>query len=359
MTSTDTRPSSQERFVLNETAPNSPASERFLIRPGNSSQRLLAIAEFERETARRENAKNRASRPGSGELLLNAETLLNAGERSMAMHLVRQALALDSRNPEALRKMLRCLGNRDWEKSQKISIHRALVEIEPTFANFAHCGTALLEAGRLDEALDAYFEATLRVEEEGSLLFEVFKNSGNIHVRKGDFESAEEAYHKAFTLQPDSDVLQVNLGTLAVQKNDWSSARERFQRALEINASNDKAWVGLGLCHQQVGDAHLAQANLENALDICPSNRTAVHLMANWSLQAQSVDRAIERLQDYLATQESDVEMSLVLIHLFCQKQNYEFARIELERALCWEPEREELINLRTQIETAIEESRL
>ena len=360
MNSTEARPSSKSRFALreNSTVKTTPESERFLIRPESVTHRSKAIFDFEKEAILEAptapvQALQKTKRPGIAELLINAEKLLNAGEKSAAGHLIRQALALDSQNTEAMKKMLRTLGDQEWEQKQKLTLLKTLAYLQPDFDNYARYGQALLDGGELDLALEAFFDATLRVEDENSLLFEVYKNMGNIYVRKGDFDSAEESYHKAFALTPDSDVLQVNLGTLSVQKQDWSEAQDRFRKALELNSLNDKAWVGMGLCHYQVGEAHLAQATLENALDICPANRTAVHLMASWSLQANSVDRAVERLQDYLATQESDVDMSLVLIHLFCHQQKLDLAKIELERALCWEPMRGDLVQLAEKFQEA------
>ncbi|MFN7729685.1 MAG: tetratricopeptide repeat protein [Bdellovibrio sp.] len=356
------------RFNLRETpeaVQSTKCQEKFLIRPENPTERAKAIFAFDQEHQRQKSAlqartasvarppvaaKDNGGRPDLATLLVNAEVLLRNNEKSAAAHLIRQALFLDSRNPEAIRKMIRCLGNQEWEVSQCKALHEALVDIEPSFQNFCDYGKILVDSGDLDGALEAFFEANMRVSDEGESLFEVFKQMGNIYVRKADFESAEEFYHKAFTLNPDSDVLQVNLGTLSVQQQDWGRAMERFRNALEINPLNDKAWVGLGLCYQQVGDSHLAQATLENALDIAPANRTAVHLMASWSFNHGSVSGAVSRMQDYLATQESDVEMSLVLIHLFCQERKYSMAEIELERALCWAPGREDLVELKTRI---------
>lgn len=346
------------RFVLLENQPEqSPAAEaktQFLIRPEGRHQRAEALFAFdqERQTSARviKPVGPSKDRPTIAALLINAETLLKAGERTAAAHLCRQALFLDSRHPEAIRKMIRTLGTQEWDLAQRKSLHKALVEIEPTFENFCDFGRMLEATGDLDGALEAFFEANLRVGEEGSSLFDVFKHMGNIYVRKGDFESAEEFYHKAYTLNPDSDVLQVNLGTLSVQQSDWGRATERFRKAVELNPLNDKAWVGLGLCYQQVGDAHLAQATLENALDIAPSNRTAVHLLSSWSFDQGRVSSAIIRMQDYLSTQESDIEMSLVLIHMFCHERQYALAEIELERALCWAPGREDLIDLQARV---------
>jgi len=361
MTSTETRPSTRPRFPLNENAsqPASPGSERFLIRPENPSARTQALQEFDAEVPSvKVQRPAHVTRPGVSELLLNAETLLQAGEIRTAIHLIRQALCLDSRHPEALRKMLRCLGDRDWEQSQRLAILKTLSAVEPTFENFARLGMMLIDVGQPDAALDTFFEGILRVEDENELLFDVHKNMGNIFVRRGDFEAAEEAYHKAFALNPDSDVLQVNLGTLAVQREDWGSAMEKFRRSLEINPANDKGWVGVALCHHQVGDSVLALATLENALDLSAGNRTAVHLMAKWALSTGFLDKAILRLQDYLTTQDADVDMSLLLIHLFCQQQKYSEARLEVERALCWAPDRTDLAELKEQLDRELAQVR-
>ncbi len=353
MTSIETRPSTNPRFVVTENLPKPNAVGRSLIRPGNSSNRMQAIEAFDSESTTSKRSRVAGiTRPGIAELLVNAETLLKVGEKRPAAHLVRQALSLDSRHPETLRKMLRCLNENECDRKIRVSIIKTLVSVEPTFENFARAGQVLVDAGELDQALDAFFEASLRVQEESELLFEVHKNMGNIFVRRGDFDAAEEAYHKAFTLKPDSDILQVNLGTLAVQKEDWGSALARFRQCLEINPANDKGWVGVALCHHQVGDSLLALATLENALDLNGMNRTAVHLMANWSMPSGPVERAMVRLQDYLSTKESDVEMSLVLIHLFCHRQQYKWARLEMERALCWAPDRTDLLELNEKLQT-------
>ena len=53
-------------------------------------------------------------------------------------------------------------------------------------------------------------------------------------------------YNKAYTLDPDSDVLLVNFGSLALFAVGNSTRHSRvFREAVTINDQNDKGWVGL------------------------------------------------------------------------------------------------------------------
>jgi Flp pilus assembly protein TadD len=147
--------------------------------------------------------------------------------------------------------------------------------------------------------------------------------------------------------------LQVNLGTLALQQQSQEQAVTRFRTALEINPRNDKAWVGLALVHNEMGDHVLSRANLENALDVNAKNRTAVHLAASWAIRDQDYQFAIESLENFVSTVDCDQEMSLLLIHLFCMRNQFVEAQLELERLLLWDPTDEKLLQVEQEIRNA------
>ena len=217
----------------------------------------------------------------------------------------------------------------------------------------ARLGHSLYQQNQDENAKQTYMEAMGLMTGESSELFEVFKNLGNIAMREGDFEGAEEYYNKAFTIDPRSDVLHINLGTLALQQQEQNLAVTRFRTALEINPRNDKAWVGLALVHNEMGDHVLSRANLENALDINSKNRTAVHLAASWAIRDQDYPFAIESLENFVSDVDCDEEMSLLLIHLFCMRNQFVEARLELERLLLWEPTNVRLIQVEQEIRNA------
>lgn len=312
---------------------------------------VQALADFDAEVQKDEIKAQGNSRVAS--LQTNARILMKHGEFALALNLLRQASNLDSKNPVTLRLLGTCL-----ESSQRLDealiVARVLAQVDVSFESVSHYAMILYKAGQDQEALDKYYESLALLTEENALLFEVYKNMGNIFVRQGDFDGAEEHYNKAYTLFPESDVLLVNLGTLQVQRGDFDKSLYCFRRAVEFNPHNDKGWVGLAMVHNQIGDVELAWANIERALDINPKNRTAVHLAANWGLRDQRIAKSIEALQGYLGAVEQDEEMSLVLINHFCAQARFQEALLEIERVLLWNPDHQEVRELKRRLQQPV-----
>lgn len=329
---------STPRFPMAPTGEVTP-SDRPLVRAQSVESRRQAIAEFDEET------------PDVASLVGGAEVLARHQERALALILLRQAVGEDSLHVSSLRKIYQLLPGGEWTLAERTIIAETLAQTTKLATDTLRLAKLEYEKGDLGRSLELYFEAAARIHQEDNTVFEIYKDIGNIYVRQGDFEGAEEYYHKAFALNPDSDALHVNLGTLEIQRQDWGAARDRFRFALGLNERNDKAWVGLALAHYHLGDIDLAFANLERAIDQAPGNRTAVLLLAGWGEKHDRVDEAVEALQNYLAEASFDEEMSLALIQLFCRQKNFLFAKFEIERTLLWNPTRPDLFELLRQIE--------
>lgn len=282
-------------------------------------------------------------------LIANADLLIKHDEKVLASHLLRKCLYLDSHHPEALKRLATCL-TKEADLPIKRKAIETLVQSDLCFENLAKLGHCFYQENQDRKAYDTYIEALGMLTNESAELFEVYKNLGNICLREADFDSALEFYNKAFTLNSRSDILQVNLGTLALQQQALEEAVTRFREALEINSRNDKAWVGLALVHNAMGDHVLARANLENALDANSTNRTAVHLAASWAVRDQDLAFAVEALEDFVSAVDCDEEMSLLLIHLFCLRNQLFEARLELERLLLWNPSNPKLLQIEQEI---------
>lgn len=306
-----------------------------------------AIEEFEAEI---ESEKHSGIKdPRVEKFLTNARLLAKHREYSLALNLLRQASNYDSKNPQTLNMLAQVL-QKTGRVDEALIVQKALLKVDYGFNSLFGFATSLYQMGRDQEALDKYYEALSVLVEENEHLFELYKNMGNIFVRQGDFDGAEEYYNKAYTVNTQSDVLLVNFGTLEVQRNDFDKSLYCFRKAVEINPENDKAWVGLAMVHNHFGDGELAWANLETALDINPKNRTAAHLAANWGLRDGRSHKAIEALEAYLGSVEQDEDMSLVLINLFCSTNQIDKALLEIERVLLWNPEHQEVRDLKKKI---------
>ncbi len=311
-------------------AVSSVAKPSVLVRPIEMAAQ--AVQEFDRETV--------------AQWTFHAATLIRYREYSTAQNLLRHALMQDSKNTRAIKLMATVL-EKTGHVEDAVKCRRAVLRIEPSIENRLDLA-ALYYTLENDESAYATYEEALgshAVPEER--LFEVYKNLGNILVRKGDFDAAEDYYNRAFTIEPKSDTLLVNFGTLEINRDDLEAASSRFRTALDINPESDRAWVGLALVHRSKGDFELSWANLERSLDLNPSNRTALKLIVEWAVRDGRVQNAAVRLENYLAQDGEDAEMAFSFAKCLTLLGRFDEALLECERVVALDPEQDEAVRLR------------
>lgn len=275
--------------------------------------------------------------PSLGVMLQNAKVLMQGREFGLASHLLIEVLRRDPGNELSIRQLGECYFQlKDWEKAEKIL--KVAADMSPTTYALMKYAEVMYVRGKNHEALEVFCELLLDIGEDTELLFKVYKFIGNIYVRLGDLDSAEENYNKAFTLNPRSDVLLVNYGTLEIQRGQVQQALERYRQAVDINDQNEKAWVGLALIHREYGDFELGWGNLHKALDLDPENVTALQMMSDWAVKDYRLPEAIERLQKYLTLNDRDAQKSFLLAKLFFISGQKNLAQLEVTRALNFEP---------------------
>lgn len=272
-------------------------------------------------------------------LFQQAKLLYANNEMSLALALLRQISAVDSVHFEALNLMAE-IAVKTGKRGEAVKIRAVLKSNYPQFSTFfAYAQELYLAETSDEEALKAYFECLSLLDSDQTELFEIYKNMGNISVKLGDFDGAEEFYNKAYTINANSDILLVNFGTLEVQRNDWDKAIYCFRESVRINPQNDKGWVGLALMHNEYGDHSLAWANLSMALELNPFNRTGVLLFARWALRDKQENAAISTVEKFLTKENFDEELSLILVHLYCCMNMFQKAELEATKILAWNPQ--------------------
>ena len=167
---------------------------------------------------------------------------------------------------------------------------------------------SLAQQGDFPKALKTLHRILDEVEVMSPILFEVYKNMGNIYLKCGDIEAAEESYNKANGMNSQDENLMVNYGVLAIQKGEYDIAKKRFTDVLTINDSSDLAWVGIALVHRAHGDFDLSRACLLRGLDDNPYNKLAISNFYQWSHQ-DNADATSEIMDVYLSSYPDDVEM--------------------------------------------------
>jgi tetratricopeptide (TPR) repeat protein len=223
-----------------------------------------------------------------------------------------------------------------WDEAAKIL--RSVLKIDYRFATVFAFAQLQYKREQWDEALQLFHAALAIAPDSCPEFFELFKTLGNICVRKGDLDAAEDNYNKAHRLNSSSDVLLVNFAALHMQRSQWDEALQKYRAALELNARNDKAWVGLALGHRLRGDLELAWGNLELAVEINPLNEVALGLVVEWGLQGQHEARVLELVRQFIVRGGWDEKLSLVFAWLCCKRGERNLAFLELERLLSMNP---------------------
>lgn len=167
---------------------------------------------------------------------------------------------------------------------------------------------ALVESGDFPSALKVYHQLLDKMQPQNPLHFEVFKNMGNIYLKCGDIEAAEEKYNQANAINSEDENLIINYGVLEIQKGQYTAAKQRFARVIEQNNGSDLAWVGLALVHRAYSDHDLARACVMRGLDENPENKLAITNYYQWCYQ-DGVDATSQYINDFLERHPEDQDM--------------------------------------------------
>jgi tetratricopeptide (TPR) repeat protein len=167
---------------------------------------------------------------------------------------------------------------------------------------------ALTEKNDFPGALKIYHQMMDILSDKDPRLFEVYKNMGNLYLKCGDIEAAEEKYNLANGIDSQNENLIINYGVLAIQKGQYSEAKKRFATILDLNTNSDLAWVGMGLVHRAHSDHELSRACLLRALDENPYNKLAITNYYQWCIQ-DGVDPGDDLLTSYIERFPEDEEI--------------------------------------------------
>ena len=167
----------------------------------------------------------------------------------------------------------------------------------------------LTQSGDYPAALKAFHQALDIMEPKDPKHFEVYKNMGNLYLKCGDIDAAEEKYNLANAMNSQDQNLIINYGVLAIQKGNYEEAKSRFAEVISLNNSSDLAWVGLGLVHRAHADHDLARACILRGLDENPYNKLAITNYYQWCYQ-DGIDSSDEFVVNFLDKYPDDVEIS-------------------------------------------------
>ena len=105
-------------------------------------------------------------------------------------------------------------------------------------------------------------------------------NYGTALRQAGRVDEAIEALAIAYSLQPQWLELQNNIANLLLMRGDTTAALERYQTLLQMDATQPDLWLNLGTIHALMGNYGDARTAWETALQHNPNHPEALNYLA-------------------------------------------------------------------------------
>lgn len=231
---------------------------------------------------------------------------------------------------------------REFEKrgyyKEAIKCYKQLEKYDLSFSSLTLIGECYYQSGNFELAESHYLESLLHCTKDNNVLFAVYKNLGNLYLKKGQLESAQQFYLKAYAINPQSDDLLVNLAILDLQKGDEALALEKFRHALFANEKNEKAWAGLSLIYELFGERELAVGCIKRAIDCNPNNLNALHIYSQLCIKNKTPDAAISLLENYMDNNSFNIDACIYLVELYIHNCDFVKARFTVNLGFLWQP---------------------
>ena len=116
---------------------------------------------------------------------------------------------------------------------------RILAENPECATSSYNMGVALMQQGKLDEAIEAFNEAIAN----SGRMFEGYVNLGYIYFKKGDLEKVVEVNKKAIEIEPRYARGYANLGFAYLQMTRTDEAIQALEKGIELNPEIAHHWA--------------------------------------------------------------------------------------------------------------------
>ena len=204
-------------------------------------------------------------RPGA-EALREAVKLHRAGQLEAAAALYAEALAADTRNPDALH-LSGVLAHQQGRHREAIAAISRAIEVAPSVPEFYQArGVAYRALDDLPAAEADFAKATTL--NPGYL--EGWVNLGISHLQRDDAPAALRAFQEAAKLAPNAAEVQGYLGTAQLRAGAFDAAIIALKRAVALNSNFAEAHYNLGIAYDRRGDPKAAEAAYRRSIEANP-----------------------------------------------------------------------------------------
>jgi tetratricopeptide (TPR) repeat protein len=170
-------------------------------------------------------------------------------------------------------------------------------------------GNALLQAGRLPEAIKHY-EQALQLNPGYAAAYD---NLGNALLQAGRLAEAIRQYEQALQINPEDAVGHYNLGNALLRVGRQVEAIGQYEQALRINPDYADAHFNLGAALHGLGKTSDAIGHYEQGLRIKPGSADAHYDLATALMELGKTQDAIRHYEQALRLKPDDAEVKIDL----------------------------------------------
>ncbi len=231
------------------------------------------------------------------ELLGQARTCLARGDASGAEPLLRQVLALDEGNREALEQLFVICFQSGRLEAAEAHLRKLVITYpdQPLYTD--HLATLLQRLGRHAEAVDCYRDLlALRPQ-----LTDTRYNLARLLKQTGQLQEALEEYRNCLAqgITRPEEVLS-NMSVIHTNLHQHKEARQTLESALAANPDHIPSLYNLALLHEEEGDWSSANGFFRRILQLDPLHTAALTHIAHGEKFDNPDDAVIRQMQDAL-----------------------------------------------------------
>lgn len=267
---------------------------------------------------------------GAVSYLADAESALNAGNFDEGVTALRQAVALDDRNADALVELAR-LNLQTLNPADALRYAQQAFEVAPKNPEVLNTLARALDwAGQLEDALNAALDG-LEIDPENATTLAVL---AEIYTDVGNYDVAQDYVDQALAKDGNNVLALRNKAYLLERRGDYESAAAAYQAAIDVAPQRFDLYIEKARQYRiGLQDAEKANEALRKAVEVYRSPMTLDALgdglyFAGDHLQAVRVLREAVELNP---------EYGPALVHLgmaLYARRNYEDAAVAFDRGL-------------------------
>lgn len=298
-------------------------------RDDQDAQREVATAKQEID-ALNEQGANRAPF-----LRLRAQIKLASGDPNGALTDVRDALAIDSRNPSGLQlngDVLMKLGRTE----EAITTYKKILAIDSKnrFA-LTSLGYASRAAGR-DQDAEKYFQRLTQVEPN---LYVGYAALGDLFTARHHYKQAEAAYAKAYELSPKNAMVVAGAMNAAIEAHDLALAGKWLSRSSPDMASEPQFLREEERYLSFRGDYEQSAKIGQQAIKVLPHDRDVVVYLGYDLLHMEKWDELLALTQQYMDVLPKEPDIPLLQGYVYKHQGKSEEAEKDFTETLKRDPD--------------------